>query len=140
MSFSNIQIGDTVAYEGLHTSRRSWVERWKIAYARIKVGKVIRVTPAQFVVEMNGQEYRFRKSDGAVIGDRLYGRCFFPEPDQIADIEAQQAKELRHQTVHSLINSLDSDLNHKRITFEEAEKLAAVYEEIKKSRQAEVKP
>lgn len=97
-NLENIKLGDSVIF-----SSGGWGRRTIIA-------KVTRVMPKQFEVG----SYRFRKKDGAMIGD-TYNQCRLATEKDISDFKMEQHRNSLRSTIsqffmyHDKINSLSVD-------------------------------
>lgn len=105
-NFENIKVGDYVLF-----NTGGW-------YSTTKVTEVTKVTPKQF--ECN--EYRFRKSDGAMIGD-TFTKCRYATQDDVERYRQDQHKQALKCQISNFFRNADKV---RTLTVEELESIADI--------------
>lgn len=105
-NLENIKLGDSVIF-----SSGGWGQRTIIA-------KVTRVMPKQFEVG----SYRFRKKDGAMIGD-TYNQCRLATEKDISDFKIEQHRNSLRSTISNFFKFSDK---LRSLSIEEMEKIVDI--------------
>lgn len=105
-NLENIKLGDSVIF-----STGGWGQRTIIA-------KVTRVMPKQFEVG----SYRFRKKDGAMIGD-TYNQCRLATEKDISDFKMEQHRNSLRSTISNFFKFSDK---LRSLSIEEMEKIVDI--------------
>lgn len=105
-NLENIKLGDSVIF-----SSGGWERRTIIA-------KVTRVMPKQFEVG----SYRFRKKDGAMIGD-TYNQCRLATEKDISDFKMEQHRNSLRREIYKFFKYYD---NVELLSVEEMEKIIEI--------------
>lgn len=105
-NLENIKLGDSVIF-----SSGGWGQRTIIA-------KVTRVMPKQFEVG----SYRFRKKDGAMIGD-TYNQCRLATEKGISDFKMEQHRNSLRSTISNFFKFSDK---LRSLSIEEMEKIVDI--------------
>lgn len=111
-NFDNVKLGDLVKYAtgGL--------------YSRTVIGKVTKVSAAQFAVGT----VRFRKSDGKKIGES-YIHC---KPATNVELEQQQASLRKQQLANNIVRWLGQSGNVAALTIAQLESIKAIINQTNK--------
>lgn len=105
-NLENIKLGDSVIF-----SSGGWGQRTIIA-------KVTRVMPKQF----EAGSYRFRKKDGAMIGD-TYNQCRLATEKDISDFKMEQHRNSLRSTISNFFKFSDK---LRSLSIEEMEKIVNI--------------
>lgn len=131
IDLTNIAIGDMLALA--ESSNGCWTPR--VSHRLLIVNRVTATQVCCFNEQGGTGEWRFRKSDGKMIGQH-YTYAEIASPDLIASVMAQRAVSARHEKARKALDGLEGKYLHQlKLSLEQIEALAKAWAEIKAMKQ-----